>query len=439
MTNLTPQEFDHAIHQGLGRAFLHVKHHGDHAVRTSLLNAIVHNLVYDSQVEGSRATWLFSIIEQTDNLPYYEEALLHHVSTLDDPWDMAQAFDLLLAFAKRGSAQAKTALYKRFKQQSQNESWLGGEQIIELDGIPGFMHVAETLGQRMQTDPDYWDDDYLLSQTEETFGKATVQKAIEERLKTSKHLKFYLEQLTRSTPAQKVLSQEERGAQIRKRWPLDKILDDIAKATEVPKQGVGYHYVVFGRYGADADIEQIFRQLLEEERRPQLLRLLQIFRKRPLPDIPQKILDLAVGEDPALSHAAMLALSNCCDRQVHHLARKILQQANWERGAQALPLLIHNYQSRDIQLIQQLIRRLPSGLDRTTLHGIVHGVLNVCQQHPGLHDMLLWIYEQSPCMHCRYHAVQRLHSQNALPSQLRDECLVDGNEDIRAMIKEGDR
>jgi hypothetical protein len=137
MKRLTKEEFNSAIQKGLGRAYLHVLEYGDENIRDSLQNAIVHNLVYDVQCEGGRADWLFSILNNTKHLSHYEEYLLSKLGTIEKDWDRDQAFELLYHFARNGSRSAREKLYQEFDKQQQNESWIDGEQIVELDGVKG--------------------------------------------------------------------------------------------------------------------------------------------------------------------------------------------------------------------------------------------------------------------------------------------------------------
>jgi hypothetical protein len=45
----------------------------------------------------------------------------------------------------------------------------------------------------------------------------------------------------------------------------------------------------------------------------------------------------------------------------------------------------------------------------------------------------LWIYERSPCMHCRGSAVEVLVQRGQCPSWVIEECLRDGSQSLREL------
>jgi hypothetical protein len=315
LMRLTKKEFDTALHKGLGRAFLHVQKYGDDELEAIIKNALLHNLVYDVQCEGGRADWLFSILKNTNRLASYEEFIIGNLFAIVEEWDVYQALDLLLQFAKNGSQKARKALYAEFDKQSFNESWIGGEQIVELDGIEGFIHVAERIGKRLREDGQFREDDSQFNNVKERFGEDKVKEAINERLKTSKDLNVYLKNLTK-WEMPKAENKEQLHVRIRNMFPLQQIQQDIENVQgDFPGR-----YMQFGKHALDKDIGEIFRQLKTENRPPQIMRLLWIFRRRTLPEINPQIISYALADDNELASAAISALSNSKDPKLHALA-----------------------------------------------------------------------------------------------------------------------
>ncbi|TKJ35772.1 MAG: hypothetical protein CEE38_14290 [Planctomycetes bacterium B3_Pla] len=432
MKKLTKEEFDRAINKGLGRAFLDVKEYGDKDVKSLLLNAILRNLVYDNQSEGGRAKWLFSVLEYTDDISYYERALLENLSNCESIWDTDQALDLLLEFAKRGSDRARKELYRKFDAQKFNESWIGSEQIIELDGIDGFLHVAETIGRRLREDEGYWEDDFLLNKVKDRFGDEAIRKTIDIKLQTSKNLRAYIERITRFESG-KSGSKEEIDERIRKQFTLERILADIENAKgEFPGR-----YAIFGKSALDDDIQRVFDEFRREERTPQLIRFLWIFSRRKLPELLPKVFELALNEDNELSFAAISALSNSIDSKIHNVGEKVLRQKDWERAASGFELLIRNYRNGDNEEIEKILKRIPATAVRDKIHRVVSDLVELCRNNDSeqLNDVMEWIYENSPCMNCRGEAVKLLIANKALSDCILNECLVDGSEKIREIAE----
>jgi len=177
------EEFEAAITKGLGRAYQYVVKHGDshELVRHWLEKACVENLAYDPQCEGDRCKWLYRILEQTSNLKHYQDFLIKELSSVnnasDSTWDINHQYGLLKLFSEHGSSDARDLLYKHFSKNLRtlyNESWVGGSQIIDLDGLEGFLFVVKVIGEKLSTVEDFSEDDYLLRCIVETVDENLV-------------------------------------------------------------------------------------------------------------------------------------------------------------------------------------------------------------------------------------------------------------------------
>ena len=81
-------------------------------------------------------------------------------------------------------------------------------------------------------------------------------------------------------------------------------------------------YNSFGkRFGTSDELEQLYKRLLTETRREQLLRYLWIFRSKELPRLDKKIFEIASSNtDKELQDAAINALANSTDPSIRDLA-----------------------------------------------------------------------------------------------------------------------
>lgn len=433
MNRLSKEDFSLAMHKGLGRAYLHVHQYGDKGFEEIIENAILHNLVFDVQSEGSRADWLFSILKETKQLQCYEDFLLSNFDNIEEDWDYDQGFDLLYHLAKNGNQKAREKLYQEFDKQQFNESWIGGEQIIELDGIKGFLHVAEMIGKRLNEDSDYWEDDYLLNDVKERFGKDEVEKALKENRRVSKHLEYYLQNIkvrTKGTPETK----EQRTERIRQQWPVEQIKDDVKKAKgEIPGR-----YTTFGKYASEEDIKDIFEQLQKEKRVPQIIRLLWIFRRRELPEINDNLISYTKNKDKDLASAAISALANSKDKRLNKLARDVMSTEDWNHAVYGIELLIKNYEKGDEKKIEKLLNSRPNSLGRDDIHNVVYDLVNLAEKNycDNLRNILIWIYENSPCMNCRGRGVKLMVEHDSISEDMINECSFDGDKEIREMVKQ---
>ena len=151
-TNKDLKTFSDLLQKGLGRTFDFIKSQDKLKIRETLLNACLHDLRYDSQSESSRAEWLFELINLTEDSEFYRENIFEALPKTNEIWDLSQLYNLVFIWAKQGNLEAKELIYQTFKQQDFSESWLGGEQIIALDGIEGLLAIAEIVGERLLQD-----------------------------------------------------------------------------------------------------------------------------------------------------------------------------------------------------------------------------------------------------------------------------------------------
>jgi len=162
---LTPDQFRDALEKGLGRAVLHIREHGAEGLREHLLHACLHNVAHDTQLEGDRSGWLLSMIDLTGEEAFYHERIFEKIEVIDEAQeaDRKQLLCFAREFAKCGHEKFRQIIYKIFDSQKYDD-YDGDKEIVELDGVKGLLHVADTNGLRLRIDPDcYWGNGYLLN------------------------------------------------------------------------------------------------------------------------------------------------------------------------------------------------------------------------------------------------------------------------------------
>ncbi len=87
-------------------------------------------------------------------------------------WTLEQLLDFALFYARDGDAEARRVLYEQAAEQASVGGGYGASQLIELDGIAGFLFFANRFGEAMQSDAKLWDDDYLLRLLSDTGAQA---------------------------------------------------------------------------------------------------------------------------------------------------------------------------------------------------------------------------------------------------------------------------
>lgn len=418
-------EFYDILQKGLGRAFNYVSTHKKEELRPDLLDACLHNLVYDSQSEKSRSDWLFKLISLTDDVEFYRQEIVNALPNTVEFWDKEQLYNLVAIWAKQGCKEAKQIIYDSFRKQEFDESWLGGAAIIEIDGICGLLYVADIVGRRLIKDEELWEDDYLISIAGESFGVEKVMKALEQESKNNSNIKYYLNTVKKH----KYNIENNNKARRSKRqiWDIDTVLQQIEK----PKTHI-YGFVKFGRYAQPEDIERAFDNLLKETRREQLIRYLWIFKDRQFPKLDNKLFDFATANDKELQTAAIRGLANHQDKSIHDLAIHLIRKNINLIDIRVFKLLINNYITGNYKLIEPF---LLISQDIHFRHDIGMDLIKIIdtQKTSELQNCALWVYENTPCAYCRQKIVEILIDLKLAPKSLLEECLNDCSSDIREL------
>jgi len=420
---LTREQFAAALCKGQGRAVLHVKQCGITGFEDLLLDACVHSRVFDAQSEGTRGEWLFRLLESAglkDRVrPVLVQALQAATAETTDTWTVAQLMALASMFASEGHEDCRKAIYTKFDLQEFRESWLGGHEIIALDGLEGLLHVAEVLGARLLREPDYWEDDYLVDLTAEDHGREAVMAVLRDRARSDDRVRAYLAEVQRHEAATAT------------RPPLLPLgLHDVLRMIEEAAVGRLLPLGYWGCKASDEELAAIVSRMRSETRVAQLRNCLRVFRIRPLPELLDDVFRFVVADDGELREAAIRALSHSHDDRVRGMALDLLKSV--PARLDGLSLFSENYQSGDECLWTPL---LPHGGDECMLHGIVIDVLRIADnvKAPELKNTLVWAYEYTPCSFCRGGIVARLIDGEAIPRAVLEECLWDCQDDTREL------
>lgn len=436
---LNKGEFAEALQKGLGRALLHVKQYGVEEVADLVMHACLHNQSYDPQCESSRADWLFQMFADSTHYPTFSEAILDKLKTETHGWNWLQLCGLAKAMAARGDKDARQGLQERVYEKARTASaddWLGADLWVELEGRNGLLELARIYGQRLRLNPDDWVPENLLplNATEQEFKAILFQHA-----QTEPDIKVYWDYLEtrddlkrRAAPVDQEAAKLRNHERVRQHYSLESILQDAHNQLgQYPGR-----YTSFGRHATAEELKEIYLHLLSETEAAVRLRLLWVFRRAPLPDLDEMLFRWAEGSEDALRQAAIAALAQKADERVHTLARA-KTRAGQLMGSdkEALSLFLNNYAADDAPLIIQALVSLNP--NREDAHSLGFSLAELAEQKRDveLAEALTWVYENTPCMHCRYRAIKQLASVEQLNEALLSECEFDAEEDIRAFAK----
>ena len=432
MTNykLTREQFADAVSKGLGRAMIYFKRYELDDVADIVLDACVHNKVYDAQLESGRADWLYVMFKNSPQYNDFREAILSALKNKNEWYDTVQLCELAKEMALDGDENARTTL-KDFVLKSAaipgRSHNSGVVDYIKVEGSKAVLELAKIYGKRLIDNPDDEVPDNLACNDEE--HKKFVQ-LLQEHSNPDSKIKTYYNYLDKiKSDIERITDQEARKSEFLSQYNVERIID-CAKEGREDNRSI---YRGFGIYADGKDLEAIFTQLLNEKDDAIRKRLLWVFGTIPLPVIHKCFFEWADSKDEKLQAAVFSAIANCKDDRVHEFARqrvrdgKILGWAN----SFVLDIFEKNFAEGDAKLITDAI--LASKPDKEDIHSFGSSITGIAEKNKTneLKELLLWVYENTPCSNCREEAIERLNDNGVLSQEIIEECIWDGSEEIR--------
>lgn len=401
-----------------------------------ILAHCLRNTTYDPQSEGNKTKYLFEIIQLTQEQGFYRNAILAAMQALpaspeddfdDLDWVASQLFEFGVLFAQHGDEAFRQATYDLFVKRATSHCEFGADNLIELDGLAGFLFVAKHLYSLPEPSTPTLNAWYI-DIVEERFGAEAVRKYIEREV-DDPGLKSYI-----------VYPREHQAARSKRHNVSTTHYDEVKQwitqwqAEPIHKVGdVDQRLPRFVRWGRDASEEalvEVAQDLLVAEE-ALLLPYLTIFRSRCFPLNHERLLALAASANSDIALAAIAALAHIEHPNVHLLALSLLQFST--KNYPALDLLIKNYQEGDHVLIESVLAQQS---DKDHLHRAGISTLEIFEVHSTVAcaGSLLYIYEYGPCTYCRQRTIQLLLTQHILPDWIAREARYDSNFAIRELI-----
>jgi hypothetical protein len=427
---MTPVQFRNAMRKGLGRAIVYLMEHETEPFYDEIAYCCTHNTAYDPQCEGTRAQYVFEVLRLTGETERFRSQVLEALLAASHWRDAVYLFELAGLMAEHGDEKARQTIYEKLERNDtdSDSSFMGREVIIRLDGLEGFLRIAELIGAAVLSDPEHQDhgeaSDTLRS-AKTLCGEDRAVRAIEEAARTNERIAAYsrkVEEHERSSPY-------ERSYRVRFR---DFRYDRVAKEIESRKGNLSIGILrSWGLRASDEDLARAADDLLAETRHEYLLSYVRIFDGRRFPLDPQRLMDLARSDDRDMSWAALKALWHVDHPGLRDLAMELLEKRICDG---VLGLVAHNYSEGDHARIEAV---LCENWNEEQVHSVGYDLREVFEENetPDCQRLMLWVYEHTPCALCRHHAVRILLTNEVAPAWMIRECCYDSDEETRALAK----
>ena len=415
------KRFKNAIKRGTGETHLLMRENPKFDFSNDIIKAALTNLSYDNQSEGSRADYIFELIELSNQKEKIRQAILKALATeKSDTWALNQLFDITALFAKQGDKEAKKAIYKRFyKKTIQGSEWVGQDAIIELDGLNGLKYVAEVNGKIIQKNPEEWDDGWTIDYFQEQNPSIKVYEELDNAGKTNEFIETYLDAIKKNK------SKYQRRK--RPKYSYEIVTEKINSNAIVPLPPFGWKDL------SECDIKKIADDFLKETSRNRLEKYMRVFNRVKYPYNYKPILELAKSKnkktDRLVEYAAG-ALKYFSDSDIREFA---IEKLNKHRiPSDYLDLLVANYKDGDAKVLTDIVNRCKNEYE---IHSIVYGLINVYEANKTSEckEPLEAVYDKLTCGIHRTDIVRILIDNNVLSERIENEIKFDSSEETRKL------
>jgi hypothetical protein len=437
---MNEQQLQRVLAQGLGRGVRFLRDTDATPYRSIIAAACVHNTAYDPQVEGSRAPYMLDVIRATGAPAFYRARVLAALETVTEYRDACQLFDFARLFALDGDAEARQMMYRKFARDDTEQRCTGAEEIIELDGLAGFLAVARHIGAAVRADPSLSEDSSLLRMARDLLGPREVDDALTQAGRDDATIVAYREAVAANAAAYESYRSQQPNLAA---FGYDDLVAWIAA------QGVRAAAPYLRRWGEGATVGDLARAAVDlplQADAERLIAFLRVFAGRSYPLDPTPLLNLARHPNERVTAGAIMALERLTDWRIRALALDLLNDAaadGYRRG-QALRLMARHVEPGDVTIVGTTLDAAKDA-HADDFHALGAGALRVLQACPTPEAIpaLLTLYESGPCSSCRERSVDLLLQLGSLPDHVLDEVPYDANLDLRAkgraLITERDR
>jgi hypothetical protein len=196
---LHAKEFRELIIRGLGNAIICLKANTPQENRKylkAILYACTHNTAFDPQCEESRADYLWEAIQSSGHSRLLQEQIINTVLNENDPYSVQQIIRLAKRFGISENEKAKEFVRQALQYNENWNTFIGAGEIIELDGMQGFKHVVDVIGEKIISD-NYSEDTQLLDFAKEQLGEEKVNNYLLKESSKNSKVKAYLDSTER--------------------------------------------------------------------------------------------------------------------------------------------------------------------------------------------------------------------------------------------------
>ena len=408
-----------------GRVILFLRENDAVPFREAILDSCLHHRAFDGHMEDYRTEYLLDIMQATGEPEFYAARIREALGTNGKDYSYSQLYELAARLARNGDEEARRVMYDRFARNAAHHDTTGAADLVALDGVSGYLFVAEQWQLHPLPEEDHWEEAWLLEELKRQIGPEEARQALGRAAEERPESAAYIAGVERK----RVQWHEWRDS--RKPLPVP-TYDDLQGSIADPRQTTRWpKWRSWARRLDDDTLTRLAQDLLAETDRVPLLKRLHLFRERAFPLPIDRLLDLARARDEDVAEAACWALGNLADPRIRTLALELCESET--PPPETLHLLRNNFGPGDYARVERLVSRQTPADEFHSLGFLAHELIKA-NPSPEAPPTLLTLYERGRCALCRGSVVELLLSLGPLPPWIAAEGRLDANSETRSLI-----
>jgi len=417
--------FFNSLKRGTGEAYLILKNNPTIDFSALIVKGATKNYAYDPQCEGSRASYIYRLIQKSKQKEKIIKTVLKKWQTkTNDFWSSDQMFDLAVLLYKEGYLKDKNLLYERFEDNylQYSEFW-GEERLIAIDGVEGILKVAEVIGKTIFENPENWVDSYMIDDFQKRNKAIDIYAELERASMKSQNIKAYYNSI------------------LENKWKVSRIRKIKRFSYELVKESIEDR-----RFGilqssrnielTDTEVEKLANEFLSEKDNQLKERYLRFFRSRKFPFDYKPIFQIASGKNPKKTRLVEFAVESLKHFSSDEIRQLALDKFKTEKNpCDYLCLLVGNYQKGDDKILTEITNRSDN---YDFIHSLVWGYIEIYKANPTeeCKEPLEGIYNKMNCGLHRADIVKILIDNNVLSDKIFKELEFDSYDEVRKLFRQ---
>lgn len=442
---MNKNQFKTYLNQGLGRCILALNDKKQRErFKDCILKACLKSNCYDMQSEGTKTEYIFNAISFYEDKNYFIDPIICTFEKLNEKQseDFTHLSELLTLFALDGYENCFNALVKKYqnlqhkllkakKTKSYDFSRDAFDRLcicfFKLDSENNLPNIIKDLGEIITKNKIYTADDFNFFnfELEESLGKKKAYNLLENFAKTCEFSNTYYNSL--------IQSQEEQPTPVVRNFENENLADAIIEEVKKSSRLSPALRIKFKKFASFNQKQRIANKAIKELKYEKKLAYLSAF-EGTNEFIPcETLVEYANSLIIPLRDKALNMLSYYQNDLARNFARENLFSS--EQKIALLKILITNLTEEDLNVINVLLNPETNlTFNREEYHELGMHILNVCEKKQIPEQLLLFVYQTTPCSVCRFKAVELLKNTESF-EQIVHECVHDSYSETSSLAK----